>query len=362
MATTYLRRFYSSFLAHVVDIPPRLLALLLSILLVVLPLTGIPITTLFMLTTANVLAIFAASWDLLVGRTGQISLGHSVFFGVGAYGTGLLFLYLKWPLWVTIPLSLLAGALIALIIGIPCLRVRGHYLALVTLALPIILSSLILFFRDFTRGDYGIWGLPAYFPNLPYNQQYVAEFYLTLFLLFISAVIMYKIANSKIGLVFMSILDDELASKACGINITKYKLMAFTLSGMFGSLAGSVNVHLLGNHVASLASLSLTISFMVIVYTIFGGIGTIYGPIVGVFSLVILERFILTQRLEVVSSWRLIFFSVLIIVLLILWRGRGLARFVTDKLADLEEARNLDERGPKIWKKYKKKNSNPKRG
>jgi branched-chain amino acid transport system permease protein len=160
----------------------------------------------------------------------------------------------------------------------------------------------------------------------------------------------------------MSILDDELASKACGINITKYKLMAFTLSGMFGSLAGSVNVHLLGNHVASLASLSLTISFMVIVYTIFGGIGTIYGPIVGVFSLVILERFILTQRLEVVSSWRLIFFSVLIIVLLILWRGRGLARFVTDKLADLEEARNLDERGPKIWKKYKKKNSNPKRG
>ncbi len=101
---------------------------------------------------------------------------------------------------------------------------------------------------------------------------------------------------------------------------------------------------------------------MVIVYTIFGGIGTIYGPIVGVYSLVILERFVLTQRLEVVSSWRLIFFSVLIIVLLILWRGRGLARFVTDKLDDFGEARNLDERGPKIWKKYKKRNSNSKRG
>ena len=355
MVTTYFRRFYSSFTAHVVDIPPRLAALLSIPLLIWLPLTGLPLTILLILTSANILAIFAASWDLLVGRTGQISLGHALFFGIGTYGTGLLFKYLNWPPWATIPLSLLIGVAAAVIIGFPCLRVRGHYLALVTLAFPLILIGLILYFRDITGGDFGIWNLPSYFPYLPYRQRYIAEYYLTLLLLFVSAIILYKIANSKTGIVFVSILDDELASKASGINITKYKLMAFTISGLFATLAGSVNAHLIANgRVASLASLRTTLSFIVIIYAIFGGIGTIYGPIVGVYILEILDKYILTQVIDVASSWRLVFYSVFIIILLIFWRGRGLARFVTDKLEDFEEARDIDERGPRIWKKYKK--------
>ena len=356
MVTTYFRRFYSSFAAHVVDIPPRLLALLLIPLLICLPLMGLPLTILLILTTANIMAIFAASWDLLVGRTGQISLGHALFFGIGTYGTGLLFKHLNWPLWATIPLSLLIGVAAAVIIGFPCLRVKGPYLALVTLAFPLILIGLILYFRDFTGGDFGIWNLPSYFSFLPYRQQYIAEYYLTLLLLFVSAIILYKIANSKTGIVFVSILDDELASKASGINITKYKLMAFVISGLFATLAGSVNAHLIANgHVASLASLRIALSFIVIVWVIFGGVGTIYGPIAGVYILEILDKYVLTQRLEVPSSWRLITYSVLVIVFLIFWRGRGLARFVTDKLEDFEEARDIDERGPRIWKTYKKK-------
>jgi len=356
MATTYLRRFYSSFTAHIVDIPPRLLALLLTLLLAFLPVAGISRTMLLILTTANITAIFAASWDLLVGRTGQISLGHALFFGVGTYGTGMLFYWLRWPLWITIPLSLLFGAGVAVIIGLPCLRVKGHYLALVTLAFPIILTGLILYFRDYTLGDFGIWYLPEFFPFLTYHEQHIAEYYFTLLLLAVSGIILYKIANSKTGFVLVSILDDELASKASGIDVTKYKLMTFVISGVFATLAGSVNTHLIvSGHVASLASLGIALSFLVIAYTIFGGIGTIYGPIVGVYVLVILDRYVLTQLLHVGSSWRFISYSALVIAFLILWRGRGLARFVTDKLEDFEEARDIDERGPRIWKTYKKK-------
>ena len=354
MVTTYLRRFYSSFGAHVIDIPPRLLALMLMLLLAFLPIAGVPLRILLIIRTANVLAIFAASWDLLVGRTGQISLGHALFFGVGAYGTALLFKYYNWQPWLTIPLSLLIGVGAALIIGIPCLRVKTHYLALVTLAFPLILISIILYFRDFTEGDFGIWNLPRYFSFLPYRQQYIAEYYLTLLLLLVSATILYKIANSRTGIVFVSILDDELASKASGIDVTKYKLMAFVISGLFATLAGSVNAHLV-RVVSPTAVLSTTLSFMAIIWVIYGGIGTIYGAIAGVYILEILDSYVLTQILDIDLSWRLIFFSALIIVLLILWRGRGLARFVTDKLEDLEEARDIDERGPKIWKRYKKK-------
>lgn len=352
MVTGYFRRAYSSFAAHVLDIPPRLLALLLFLLLLSFPTVNPPSSILLILTTANLLAIFAASWDLLVGRTGQISLGHALFFGIGAYTTGLLSYHLNWPIWVTVPLSILVGFLAAVLIGFPCLRVKGHYLALVTLAFPIILSGLILYFRNITRGDAGIWGLPKFFPFLPYKQQFVAEYYFTLLLLFASGIILYKIANSKTGIVMVSILDDELASKASGINVTKYKLMAFAISGSFASLAGSVNAHLL--QVANLASLRLTLSFMVIVWTIFGGMGTIYGSIVGVYILQILDQYVLTKIVDIPTPWHYIIYSIIIVVFVIKW-SRGLARFVTDKLEDLEEEREIEERGKYIWKKYKKK-------
>ena len=109
IATTYLRRIYSSFATYVFDIPSRLLVFFLFLILLVFPLAAPGPYFLSVLTSASVLAIFAASWDLLVGRTGQISLGHALFFGVGAYGTALLFKYYGLPVWATIPLATLIG-------------------------------------------------------------------------------------------------------------------------------------------------------------------------------------------------------------------------------------------------------------
>lgn len=354
MVTAYFRRAYSSFATYVFDVPARLLAFLLFLLLLVYPVTNPRLPLLFILTTANVMAIFAASWDLLVGRSGQISLGHALFFGIGAYGTGMLTKYFGLSLWLTIPLITLGGGLVALVIGYPCLRVRGPYLALVTMAFPLILTGVIFYFTDITGGERGIYGLPRFFPFLRMYQLQLAEYYFTLTLLFISGIILYKIANSKTGIVLVSILDNELASKASGINVTKYKLLAFAISGLFGTLAGSVNAHLLQSSAANMASLTVTLSFMTVIITIFGGLGTIYGPIAAAYILTILDRYVLNTIVEIPTDWHMLIFILFIILLIIKW-PRGIARFVTDKLEDLQEERELEERGKHIWKTYKKK-------
>ena len=350
---------------HVLDIPPRLLAFLLLLLFLELPLMGLDIYTLGIFVTANVFAIFAVSWDLLVGRTGLISLGHALFFGVGAYASALLFKYFSLPLWFTIPMALLAGFSVALLVGFPCLKVKGPYLALVTMAFPIILSAVIYYFAPVTGGEQGVINLPTFFPFPNYYLRKLAEYYFTLILLAASSMVVYKIANSKTGIVFVSILDNELASKASGINVTKYKLLAFAISGLFGSLAGAVYAHLLT--IANPPTLLLTISFLPVILTILGGLGTIYGPIVGAYIYYILNSYVFKNVIRIPPLWQihivtsflpeinspiytdylmLLVFTAVVVLLAIKW-PRGTARLVVDKLKDLEEAREIEKRARK---------------
>lgn len=365
-------RIYRSFAQHVLDIPPRLLALLCFLILLVYPLTQTKVYPLIIMSFASIMATFACSWDLLVGRTGQISLGHALFFGIGAYGTALLYNYLALPPWITIPIAILIGISVAPLIGLPCLRVKGPYLALVTMALPLILSAVIKYgpITPITGGEMGIGPLPSLIPTelfqrigFSYRESLplveLANYYLALVLLFVFSVVLYKIANSKTGMIFVSILDDELASKACGINVTRYKLLAFTISGLFATMTGAFYAHLVT--IVNPWFLTLTLSFTPVIVTFLGGIGTIYGPLVGTHIYFILDRYVLGKMVQLpfltYTQWthtRLLIFAAIVIVLIIKW-PRGIARFVTDKLQDLEEARDLDERGRWIWKTYKKK-------
>lgn len=357
MVRTYLRRAYSSFITNVVDIPPRLLSLLFLILLlsipIILPPTTLSTYFLGVLITANIMAIFAASWDLLVGRAGQVSLGHAIFFGVGAYTSAMLIRFLGLPIYITIPLGVLVGTLIAVPIGFPCLRVKGPYLALVTMALPLIATGILYYFRDYTGGEHGLVA-PRFFPFIAdLYQQKVAEFYLTLVSLLISGIILYKIANSKTGIVFVSILDDEIASKACGINVTKYKLLAFVISALFGSLAGTLQAHII--RVASPGSFSLNLSFYAVIITIFGGIGTIYGAIAASYIIYFLDQYVLTMVVDVPTVWHPLIFIIVVIIFVVKW-PRGIARLaVEDGLKELSKEREIEERGKRIWRKYKKK-------
>lgn len=366
----YFRKAYTSFASHIYDIPPRMLAFLILINLALIPylIPLGPLTrNLRILTEANLLAILAVSWDLLVGRTGQISLGHAIFFGIGAYGTAILYKYLSWPIWVTIPISIVAGAAIALIIGVPCLRLKGPYLALLTMALPIAVTGFIIYFFPYEAGQTGYISVPRIFqPSLFPTRElrmygpYIANYYLSLALMTISSVIIYKVATSKTGIVFISILDDELGAKACGINVTKYKLLSLTISGLFGSLAGAFYAHIVASAAHTRlfldveASLPMKFSFIPIVSTILGGIGTIYGPILGTYIYILLENLVFPQIFNYLTNFGIkvdpglqipitfaIFLS--IVVLLIVRWPRGIARAIVEKLEDLEEPREVEE-------------------
>lgn len=351
VARRYVRKAYTSFATHIYDVPPRMLAFLLLVIFTSLPLVGVDLLKLEnILTAANLMAILSVSWDLLAGRTGQVSLGHAVFYAAGAYGTALLFKFFSWPIWLTMPLSLVVGAAIALVIGIPCLRLKGPYLAMVTMAFPLSISGFLYYFRNIFGGETGIRRLPKIFPRkiaffdkiieLTIFDRIVANYYFSLTLMVISSIIIYKIASSRTGIVFVSILDDELASKACGINVTKYKLMSFTISGLFGSLAGSVYAHMLEGS-ATPSYLHLTYSIIPIISTILGGLGSIYGSLVGTYIYYIMNRYVFEDIIRLDQNIRLLLFIVVVALFIIKW-PRGIGRAIVEKLEDLEEPREIE--------------------
>jgi branched-chain amino acid transport system permease protein len=337
----YLRKTYTSFATHIYDVPPRMFAFLSLIMLSFLPFMGIPTTTLQVLIRINFMATLAVSWDFLV-RSGQASLGHALFFGMGAYGTALLFKYFGWPTFVTISLSVLICVGIAVLIGFSCLRVKGPYLAIVTFAFPLVLTGIVKYFPELGK-DAGIKNLPRIFPTLAYTERWLAEYYLTFALMAISAIILYKIAYSKTGATFVAILDDELATKACGINVSKYRIMAFIISGLFAGLAGAIAAHSdLFMRRASPTFLSTEYSFVPIIVSVLGGMATIYGPLFGTYIYTFIDSFILKEMLKIDDWTRALIFVSIVLVLLIKW-PRGIGRTIVEKLEDLEEPREVEE-------------------
>jgi branched-chain amino acid transport system permease protein len=273
---------------------------------------------------ANIFAIYAASWDFLSGFTGQVNLGHAIFFGVSAYTAALLNLKLGLPPVATIPIGALVAVLTGLIVGIPALRLRGHYLALVTLAFPIILTGIVLAFPNVTGGELGVSGIS------PLSDSRVVTYYIALTVMIASALIMWKLTDAKstfvrTGLILHAIREDEITARSSGINTTKYKLFAFCISGFFAGIAGGLSAHF--QQLAGTDNLSLLFSFQPIIWTIFGGIATIYGPITGVYILYPFMQFLG----GVIPQLRNLIFALIVIVVL-LFMPEGLTRWFRDKI------------------------------
>jgi len=315
--SAYIRRGYRGFRGEVLVLPSRTIVVLFCLTLFLLPLITTHPYYLRILIMASIFALFAASWDLLSGFTGQISFGHALFFGVAAYTSALLNLNIGLPTWLTIPLGALAAVLAGLVIGVPCLRLRGAYLALATLAFPLILTGIVFVIPDITGGELGISGIDRL------SGSRVIEYYIAIALMVTLGFVMWKIADSKTGIIFHAIREDELTARASGINTTKYKLLAFCLSGLFAGVAGGLYVHFM--RIAGPSTLELILSFQVIIWAIFGGIATIYGPIAGAFILVLLMEF-LTVKPEI----RMLVFAI-VVLLLLLFMPQGLTTWVRDK-------------------------------
>jgi len=309
------------YLRHeVLALPGRTAILLFVIFLLLFPLFTQDPYWLRVLTLTAIFALYAASWDLLSGYTGQVSLGHAFFFGLAGYASAILGRELGLPPWATIPLGVLLAALVGVLVGLPSLRVKGPYLSLITLAFPMITLGFIFLFPRLTGGEFGLSGLPRL------GQSRLEEYYIVIFIFLVSFLILWKLGGSRIGLVFHAIREDETAVRMAGINTVRYKLLAFGVSAFFAGLAGGLYAHFL--RIAGPDSLSLFNSIQPIVWSVFGGLATIYGPVAGTFLL-----FPLLDFLRVVEEVRMAAFAFLIL-LLMRFLPQGLVLAVLERLEE----------------------------
>jgi branched-chain amino acid transport system permease protein len=258
------------------------------------------------LTLAALYAVFAASWDILSGYIGQLNFGHAAFFGAAAYAAGFLAPHLP------MPAVLLAGAAtavaFALLMGLPCLKLRGPYLSLTTLVFPLILERLAFTFRDVTGGEYGI--------TVASPLSRLGLYFAALGLLLVTLGVLLGVADSRIGRTFRAIGDDDQAAMAAGIPITRYKLGAFLLGAGLAGLGGVLYAYHL-RHVGP-ETFGLFTSFSIVIMGIVGGTGTIIGPAVGAYFLILLG-----ESLREIETFRILIYSAVMILCVMLF-PRGL--------------------------------------
>jgi branched-chain amino acid transport system permease protein len=314
----FLRKLITVLKNEVFVLPSRVIAALFFLFLLLLPVFTKDPYVLRIFILASIFAILAASWDLLSGFTGQMNFGHALFFGVGAYGAALLNLRMNIPPWGTIPLGALGAVLAGLIIGIPCLRLRGTYLTLTTLAFPIVLLGLVFAFPSFTGGELGISGIARL------TRSRITDYYTVVVLMLGLCTIMWKITDSHTGIIFHAIREDEVAVRAAGINTTRYKLLAFCLSSFFAGISGGLYAHFM--RIAGPSTLEVSMSFIVVIWAIFGGVVTIYGPVGAVFLL-----FPLLEFFRFWPEYRTLMFAA-VVLLILLYMPEGLLPWVRDKI------------------------------
>jgi branched-chain amino acid transport system permease protein len=271
-------------------------------------------------TQAVVWALLAASWDLLSGYTGQVSFGHAGFFALGAYAAATGTKHLGLSPWLGLVLGALVAALVGLLTGFPALRLRGHYLALVTLGLAEIIRLVAQNWLSLTGGPFGIHDYRT-FPGLPTAGlvERQARYIVVAGIVGMAIVAMYQICErTEAGKAFRAIREDETLAEMLGIHTTVYKLLAFTLSAAFAGLAGALyayDVQLVSPTVASAATTSFVIGMAV-----FGGLGTIWGPVLGALTL-----FGLSEGLRFVGVVYNLIGVGLVIMVFVIFFPRGIA-------------------------------------
>jgi len=317
----YVGRAFGYFRGEILVLPTRTFILLFCLALLLLPLFMDHEFYLGILTLTAIFAIFAASWDLLSGFTGQINFGHAIFFGVAVYTAALLNVKVGLPPALTVPIGALMAVVAGLVVGLPSLRLRGAYLAFTTLAFPLILMEVVKIVPGW-GGELGVSGIGSV---APLSRSPVQEYYIALGVMLLLGFIMWKITDSKTGLIFHAIREDEVTARASGINTTRYKLLAFSLSGFFAGVAGGLYTHHVG--IADPRSVfGLMISFQAIIWAVFGGIATIYGPIAGVYILYPLMKYLQSALPEA----RMLIVAV-IVLLVMLFMPEGLTRWLRDR-------------------------------
>ena len=251
----------------------------------------------------------AGSWNLISGLTGYVSFGHVSFFGIGAYTGAILVTSAGWS-WPVAALGggLAAGAL-ALLIGYPCLRLKGPYFAIAMLGLNEVLRALVSYFEGLTGGGSGL--------SLPTLDASTHIYYVMGALAAAVTAVTYLIITSRFGLRLMTIREDEIAAEAMGIDTFRHKLAAFLLSALGPGIAGALTARDQG-YIEPISVFPLAITVTMIVMVLFGGKGTVWGPVLGAVALFVIQE-IVWARYPYVHP--LLFGAIIVVVVLAMPRG-----------------------------------------
>ncbi len=228
---------------------------------------------------AAIYAIFVSGLKFFMGYTGQVSFGQNAFAAIGGYTSAVLTTAFGWGVFPAMALGVAAAALMALLVGFPTLRLRGHYLAMATLALGMIVQEIAVQWDSVTMGYTGIAAIPAlgaFGHELPSDRWQLAALLVALALCLGVAS---RLKHSRLGQALAAIAGSEDAARALGVDVARYKLIAFVIAAIYAAFAGSLFAHFVGFVSPEVFGLHMVVLGFTMLYV--GGIGTVAGPMVG---------------------------------------------------------------------------------
>jgi len=261
--------------------------------------------------------MLASSLNIINGYTGQFNIGHAGLYAIGSYTAGILVTTFGWSFWILLPVSGMVTAIFGFLISIPTRKLAGIYLALVTLGFSEIIRLICLNWTELTGGPMGIKNIPRPIFFGATIKEPIQFYYIILVLAIVTILLMYRAIHSRIGRAWISIREDQTASRFLGVNINRLKSTNFAFGAFFAGVAGCFSAYYY--QFISSDMFTLDEGFNILAMVIIGGQGTLIGPIIG--SVIVN---MITEVFRFVSEYRLITYAVLIIIMM--WvRPQGLA-------------------------------------
>jgi len=262
---------------------------------------------------ALLLAVLAQGWNIIGGYTGYASFGNSAFYGLGSYGVGIAMVQWDLPFAAGLAFGVLLSVLFAILLGLPVLRLKGHYFAIATLALAQVMAAIV------SNVKLAGQNIGLVLPPLNNDMLFYES---SLALLVAVTLTIWWLSRSKFGFGLIAIRENEEGAKVMGVNTTLYKVMAFALSGVFSALAGGIHAYWV-TFIDPESAFDISLNVKMIIMAVFGGPGTVLGPIVGAFSLSAISEVLSSE----VTSIAGLFFGVVVVAAVVLM-PRGLADIV----------------------------------
>jgi len=299
-----------------------LTVLVLSMVLAIYPLFYGDPYTLGLTNLIGIYTIVVLGLNLFIGYAGQISLGHAAFFALGAYGSALMTVELGfWP-WPSIALVALGTGVIALLVGIPTLRLHGHYLAMATLGFNIVIYTVLVQWDDLTGGPSGFAGIPSLSIGSWQFDSDLRLHYLVWAAALICLTLGLNLVRSGVGRGLAALAGDEIAARSLGVDTRRAKVKVFVLSAVLASLAGSLYAHTFGFVSPDTFGIFASVDFVTMV--VVGGLGSVWGSLFGAALLTWLPEFV-----DLFETYKEIIHGLLLVVVL-LFLPQGLVTGLVD--------------------------------